>query len=116
MLWQVDESIFNGQDYKPYAWSKTNDNIEFIHRSQHQTRHSVMAGISNDGLMLYQTKEQYYMSQEDVISFLRTLLRRNAGRRVCVYWDNASVHNAARVQAFIDDERNLLSTINTVPY
>ena len=60
---------------------------------------SVMGGITADGRLFLQTQERAYHS-EDVVRFLRVLLRKIPGK-LLVLWDGAPIHRGQPIKDFL---------------
>ena len=57
-----------------------------------------------------------YFKQEDTIDFLKQILHhhKNSGDKICIFWDNASIHKVTQVTEFM--EKNRLAQVRNVPY
>ena len=94
---QVDESTFKAKDHRRQAWSLPGKHQSVIKGPLYNTKHSVIAAISSDGKIYYSMKEKDTIVSEDVLGFLKDMLDRYAGRKLCIFWDNARIHTAGNV-------------------
>ena len=60
---------------------------------------SVIGGITPDGRIYMQMQESAYRA-EDVVAFLRVLLRKISGK-LLVIWDGSPIHRAKAIKAFL---------------
>src|SRR5262245_41847616 len=60
---------------------------------------SAISGITPDGRLFMQVQDHAYRS-EDVVRFLRLLLRKITGK-LLVIWDGASIHRGKEIKAFL---------------
>jgi len=60
---------------------------------------SAIGGITPEGRLFMQMQERAYCA-EDVVAFLRLLLRKIPGK-LLVIWDGASIHRAKVIKAFL---------------
>jgi transposase len=60
---------------------------------------SAIGGITPEGRLFMQMQEQAYRA-EDVVAFLRLLLRKIPGK-LLVIWDGASIHRAKAIKEFL---------------
>jgi transposase len=113
-IFQVDESLFDGQDAMRTAWSRPNSRLSIPQVSQHFQKVAVIAGISSiTGKLIYSTKPGYF-NREDTIQFLQKLKAESGPREPVVFWDNATIHRAKDVHAYCLKAK--LETIFNVPY
>ena len=76
-----------------HAWSGKGASVEVLQVAAHLKRTVVMSAISKTGRVFTHTKDSYFR-KEDVVHFLRGLRQVTSGRKIAVFWDNASVHRA----------------------
>src|ERR1051326_2704471 len=60
---------------------------------------AAISGLTPDGRLFMQMQDHAY-SSEDVVRFLRLLLRKISGK-VLVIWDGAPIHRSKVIQAFL---------------
>src|SRR5215471_8752837 len=60
---------------------------------------AAISGITPDGRLFMQIQDHAYRS-EDVVRFLRLLLRKITGKRL-VSWDGAPIHSGEEIKAFL---------------
>ena len=57
-----------------------------------------------------------YFKQEDTIDFLKQILyhHKNNGDKICIFWDNCSIHFAQPVLEFLAEKK--ITHIKNLPY
>ena len=112
-IYQIDESLFSAQDYLKRAWSLPNDNVKLLQVSAHLKKVAVMGAISAKTGKFIKMYKASYFNQKDTINFVKKILRhhKNRASRVCLFWDNASVHKGEQISDFLW-EKNIMKIQN----
>ncbi len=85
-------------------------------KSFHNKRESCICAISANEGALFATKSEKYINSDDVIDFVKQIQRKNPGKKLALYWDNASHHTANNVEEHFAKHSDKLKSILTVPY
>lgn len=56
------------------------------------------------------------ITRQEIENFMESLLDRNAGKKVYIVMDNAPTHNNAKIQAFLNNNKDRLVLINLPTY
>ena len=73
LVFQVDESVFIGDDGLRFAWSRPGDNITYnVTPKQRCQRAVAIAAISTEGYLIYHVQKGY-MDSKDIIKFLKQI-------------------------------------------
>ena len=95
-IFQIDESIFDGQDAIKTAWCLPNERLRIPQISKHHQKAAMIGAISSvSGKFIYQIKGAYF-NQDDIIEFINKIRNETLKRRhkIAVFWDNASIHKS----------------------
>jgi transposase len=73
---------------------------------------AVLGAISSKNDELKFCMKGSYFNQDDTIEFLQKLLNFHKHRRLCMFWDNSSIHKGKKVQEFLALEQRIISIEN----
>ena len=72
-----------------------------------------MSAISATGLVFTHTSNSFF-KKDDVMHFIEGLRRATEGRKIAVFWDNASIHKATLVREYLATES--IPVVYSPPY
>lgn len=103
VVYQLDESIFDARQQITHSWSSKNHHT-LIPKTPNKFNKQVcvMAAISSSTKKLfYETKPRHFNS-DDTIAFLSRLLQLHRRKKLCIFFDNSSIHVGKKTTAFIN--------------
>ena len=115
-IYQIDETIYDARQHVSTAWSLPNDPI-MIKQVDYRLNKFCAAQVaicSTTGKVFSQFKSGYF-NQDDTQSLLIRIMKYHRHQKVCIFWDNASVHTGKKMLEFFN--RNLrLAHVENLPY
>ena len=74
----------------------------------------MMAAINSIDGMIYTKISKQYFKQADTIEFVKMLIDKNKSKKICLFWDNASVHVGKEISEYLNQIQNLKVIQNIV--
>jgi len=113
IIYQLDESIFDARQKVETTWSPKRKN-HLIPKTPFKLNkmQAVMGAISCYHSNFKFIVKGSYFNAEDTIHFLTKLRNFHRHKRLCIFWDNASIHVGKKVTAWLLTQRNMVSVEN----
>ena len=113
---QVDESLFNPDSFTHRHWAPVRNPHGRLSRFTAQPKIVACGAISAErGLVTIKYGERSFKSHH-MIEMLQQIRDASRGKRICVFWDNATFHRTKAVKEFARRPEINIRLIYNVPY
>ncbi|HEY5676555.1 MAG TPA: IS630 family transposase [Myxococcales bacterium] len=113
VIYWGDETGISNQDQIGRSWAPRG-RTPVVARTAKRVRRSMIAAVSNRGLMRFMLYEGA-LNADLFLDFLRRLVR-DAGRKVVLIVDNLKVHKAGKVTAWVEGRRHEIELVYLPSY
>src|SRR5689334_13528941 len=113
VIYWGDETGISNQDQIGRSWAPRGQ-TPVVARTAKRVRRSMIAAVSNRGLMRFMLYEGA-LNADLFLAFLRRLVR-DAGRKVVLIVDNLKVHKAGKVTAWVESHRHEIELVYLPSY
>ena len=113
VIYWGDETGISNQDQIGRSWAPRG-RTQVVARTAKRVRRSMIAAVSNRGLMRFMLYEGA-LNADLFLDFLRRLVR-DAGRKVVLIVDNLKVHKAGKVTAWVESHRHEIELVYLPAY
>src|SRR5689334_13655610 len=113
VIYWGDETGLSNQDQVGRSWAPKGE-TPVVARTAKRTTRSMIAAVSNRGLMRFMFYEKA-LNADLFLAFLRRLTK-DAGRKVILIVDNLKVHKAGRVRAWLESHRHEIELVYLPSY
>jgi hypothetical protein len=102
IIYQLDETIFDARQKVKFSWSPKNTHHEVPKTPYKFNKMQACMGVisSKTNELKYALKAAYFNS-DDTIEFLTQLLNFHRHKKLCIFWDNCSIHTGKKVKEWM---------------